>query len=228
MDKTGQGLGFLEKALNLIRQYKLWDFVKAFIVIGMVSLMAYCITNPDKVFEYFKRAGDKAHDELIEHRLDNTHKIQSSIDRLLYKTEASRVEVLELHNGNSSLAGIPFLKATATFEALNDNVLPVSSQYDNVNLSLIPFATRLFNDGYWCGNTEEMKVIDKSLCYRMLSNSTEHFAACVIQGVDKPIGFLFVSFERLPEGHNCDEVQKEINKAAMEIGVLMSVGQNLR
>lgn len=225
MDKTGQGLGFLEKALTLIKQYRLWDFIKAFIVVFLVALMCFCITNPTKVFEYFQKAGQIAHDELIEHRLNNTHKIQSSIDRLLYKVGASRVEVLEMHNGSNSISGIPFLKATATFEALDDDVQPIANQYNEVNLSLIPFATKLFDEGYWCGDTEDMKIIDKSLCYRMLSNNTNHFAAVVIQGVDKPIGFLFVSFDDLPENHSCEQIKKEINKTALEIGVLMEVNK---
>lgn len=227
MEKTEKGLGLVERALNLIKQYRLWDFIKAFIVVFMVSIMAFAITNPDKVFEYFQKAGKKAHDELLEHRLENTHKIQSTIDRLMYKVGASRVEVLEMHNGSNSIAGIPFLKATATFEAINDHVQPVASQYNEVNLSLIPFATTLFNDGYWCGNTEDMKAIDKSLCYRMLSNSTNHFAAVVIQGVDKPIGFLFVSFDELPENHCCEDIKKEITKSAIEIGVMMEINGSL-
>ena len=225
MEKTDKGLGLVEKALNLIKQYRLWDFIKAFILVFLVAIMGFCITNPDKVFEYFKKAEQKAHEELIEHRLNQTHKIQSSIDKLLYKVDASRVEILEMHNGNNSIAGLPFLKATATYEALNDNVMPVSNQYNGVNLSLIPFATTLFNDGYWCGDTEDMKQIDKSLCYRMLSNNTEHFAATVIFGVDKPIGFLFVTFEEIPDGHSCDEIKKEITRTAMEIGVMMEVNK---
>lgn len=225
MENTGKGLGLLEKSLNLIKQYKLWDFIKAFIVVFMVSIMVFGITNPDKVFEYFQRAGKKAHDELLEHRLNNTHKIQSSIERLMFKVGASRVEVLEMHNGNNSIAGIPFLKATATFEALDDDIQPIANQYNEVNLSLIPFATKLFNDGYWCGDTEDMKTIDKSLCYRMLSNNTNHFAAVVIQGVDKPIGFLFVSFDDLSENHDCEQIKREINKTALEIGVLMEVNK---
>ena len=225
MENTGKGLGLLEKSLNLIKQYKLWDFIKAFIVVFMVSIMVFGITNPDKVFEYFQRAGRKAHDELLEHRLNNTHKIQSSIERLMFKVGASRVEVLEMHNGNNSIAGIPFLKATATFEALDDDIQPIANQYNEVNLSLIPFATKLFDAGYWCGDTEDMKIIDKSLCYRMLSNNTNHFAAVVIQGVDKPIGFLFVSFDDLPENHDCEQIKREINKSALEIGVLMEVNK---
>lgn len=223
MDNTEKGLGLIERALDLIKKYRLWDFIKAFFIVLMVALMTFCITNPGKVFEYFNEAGRKAHDEKLEQRLENTHKIQSSIDRLMYKVGASRVEVLEMHNGNNSIAGIPFLKATATFEALNDTVMPVAGQYCEVNLSLIPFATKLFNDGYWCGNTEDMKAIDKSLCYRMLSNNTNHFAAVVIQGVDKPIGFLFVSFEELTQEHDCETIKREINRTAMEIGVMMSI-----
>lgn len=225
MNNVGSGLGFLEKALSLIKSYKLWDFIKAFIVVGMVSIMVFCITQPDKVFQYFNNAGKKAHDELLEQRLNQTHKIQSSIERLLYKVHASRVTLLEMHNGVNSIGGLPFLKATATFEALNDNVMPISNQYNEVNLSLIPFATKLFNDGYWCGDTQEIKKIDKSLCYKILSNGTEHFAAIVIYGVDKPIGFLFVTFEGTDVEHDCVMIKREIEKTAREISLLMEVSK---
>lgn len=225
MENTEKGLGLIEKALNLIKQYKFIDFVKAFFIIMMIAFMTFCITKPDKVFEYFNNAGKKAHDELLEQRLNQTHKIQASIDRLLYKVNASRVTLLEMHNGTNSMGGLPFLKATATFEALNDNVMPVSNQYNEVNLSLIPFATKLFNEGYWCGDTQEMKKIDKSLCYKILSNGTEHFAAIVIYGVDKPIGFLFVTFEDTDVEHDCNLVKREIEKTAREVSLLMEVSK---
>lgn len=225
MENTAKGLGLIEKALNLIKTYTLWDFFKAFIVVLLTAILTFCIVSPSTVFEYFQRAGDKRHSELLSQRLSNTHKIQSSVDRLLYKVGASRVLVCELHNGSNSIGGLPFLKATATFEGLNDNVYPISSQYNEVNLSLIPFASHLFKEDYWCGDTEKMKQIDKSLCYRILSNNTQHFAASVIYGVDKPIGFIFVSFENEPSDHDCKTVEREIHKTAMEIGLMMEINQ---
>lgn len=226
MENTGKGIGFLERVLTLIKQYKLWDFVKAFIVILMVALLTFCITKPEKVFEYFQTAGDEIHIEKIEHRLKTANKIQNTIDRLLYKVDASRVLILENHNGSENTNGLPFFKATCTYESLNEGVWPIAEQYQNTNLSLIPFSTYLYNNTYWCGNTVELKAIDKSLHYRMLSNGTEHFAATLIQGVGKPIGFMFVSFESIPDEHSCEEVKQSINKAAMEVALILEMNKN--
>lgn len=224
MDKTGQGLGFLEKALNLIRQYKLWDFIKAFIVIVMVSLMAYCITNPDKVFEYFKRAGDKAHDELIEHRLKNANKIQSAIDRLMYKTDASRCLVISLHNGLNDISNLPYLRASAIYESINDNIYPISEQYQNTMLSLLPFANHLYYNDYWCGDIDDLYEVDKTLYHKLSSNNVTHFCAATIQGTDKPIGFIFLTFT-YEVNHDCETVKKELQHTALEVALLMELAE---
>lgn len=75
-------------------------------------------------------------------------KVHNICDRLLFKVDASRVLILELHNGNAGEGGLPFAKATCTYEALNFDVIPVANQYDGVNLSLIPFADVMFKEGY--------------------------------------------------------------------------------
>jgi hypothetical protein len=111
---------------------------------------------------------------------------------------------------------------------MNIGVMPVSQAYQDQNLSLIPFATFLFNRGYWCGDTEELLEIDRALYYKMKSNNTEHFAACVIKGIDKPLAFFIVSFDTLPDDHhNCETVRDYIRHAAMEVAVFIEVGNRV-
>ena len=156
--------------------------------------------------------------------MENAPKIQRAIENLTYKVDASRSVVLELHNGTENINGIPYTKCSATYEALNIGVHPIASYYQSQNLSLMPFITHLFKHGYWCGNVDDLTEIDKSLAFKMKSNGTEHFTACVIEGVDKPLAILIVSFDKQPnEQHNCDQNRENIRHVAMELSVIFEV-----
>lgn len=223
LDNNIKTNSLLEKTLTLIKSYSLWDFIKAFIVMFILAVFTFCLTQPSKVIEYFERAKTAEHTELLQQRAEQNIRIQKITDKLLYTTNAQRVEVIELHNGAIANGGLPFLKATCTFENVADNVIPISSQYKDISLSLIPFASYLNNHQIWYGNTEEMKQFDKSLCYRLLSNNTTHFAATRITDGTKTIGFLFVSFSNVSDVHNCNYVKEHINMAATEISILLSI-----
>lgn len=217
-------LGLFERGFKLIKEVGVVKFIGYAILLAITTLVFYFVFNPTKGFELYEEWKDRQHTYLMEVRMDNAPKVQSLIDKLTYKVDASRVLLLELHNGNTSVGGIPFTKCSATFEGLNIGVHPIANQYQNQNLSLIPFASYLFDNGYWCGNTEELLNIDKALYYKMKSNNTEHFAACVIEGIDKPLAFLLISFDKLPdEAHDCVFVRENIRHIAMELAVLMEV-----
>lgn len=223
IDKTDKGIGFLERILEMVKKYSFFDFIKGFILILLTALVIGFISNPTYIFEKYKEWEDKKHAEQIELRMKNNEKLHILSEKLLYKVKAKRVLVLELHNGNTGNGGLPFSKCSATYEALNDNVAPVAELYQNVNLSLMPFATHLFQHGYWCGNVDDLQEIDRGLYYKMKSNNTEHFAACVIEGVDKPLAFLFVSFDAVD--HDCINVRENVRHVALEIALLLELNK---
>ena len=104
---------------------------------------------------------------------------------------------------------------------------PIAEQYQDVNMSLMPFISKLHHEGFWCGNTEELQNIDRGLYYKMKGNNTEHFAACVIEGVEnKAIAFMVVSFENTTEeltNHDCITNREYIRHVAMELAVFLEV-----
>lgn len=223
MNNLGESIGWLERALIIIEKYKVGTILKSFIILILLALFVGFINNPTYIFDKYKEWEEERHKELIEKRLATNAKVHNICDRLLFKVDASRVLILELHNGNAGEGGLPFAKATCTYEALNFDVIPVANQYDGVNLSLIPFADVMFKEGYWCGDAEDLMNIDKSLYYRLMSNGTEHFAACLIRGVDKPLAIMFVSFPVSKPEHNCDEIHHHINRAALELALLIEM-----
>ena len=227
MEDIDKGIGWLDKALTVVERYKMITVFKGIFIILLIAGTIGFIKNPTWIFEKYQEWEDKQHSEKLEHRLANNEKMHILAEKLLYKVNADRVMILELHNGLSSNSGLPFAKCSATYEAINDGVHPVADQYQDVNLSLMPFATELFDNGYWCGNTKELKGIDKALCYRMLGNDTSHFAGVVIYGIDKPLAFLFVKFKNIPDNHSCEEIRKIINDNALQLALLLELNKEI-
>ena len=227
IDNTDDALGWLERILVLIKDYGPFKILGAALLISLVSSILYFTLNPTKLFEIYVDFKNDKHTELMNLRLEMAPKIQSLIDKLTYGIGATRTLVLEMHNGSTGSGGLPFTKCSATYESLNLGKHPVAHQYQEVNMSLMPFANFLFEKGYWCGNTNELESIDRSLYYKMKSNGTEHFAACVIEGVDnKAIAFMIVSFDKENHdmyNHDCAFTRKNIRHVSMELAVVLEV-----
>lgn len=222
MEKIDKGIGWLERIMTLIEKYSIFQFLKGFFIILLTCLLVWFVTNPTYIFEKYDEWRSHSHNEKMEIRLKNNGKLQLMAEKLLYKIGADRVMILELHNGLSSNSGFPFAKCSATYEALNKGITPIANQYQDVNLSLVPFASELFSNTYWCGNVKDLEQIDRGLTYKMLSNGTEHFAGCVIKGVDKPLAFIFVSFGSISE-HQCNDVKNIIKSSTLELALLLEL-----
>lgn len=225
LDKTEKGIGWVERLMQLVDKYSIWKFLKAFLIIIATAMLVGIISNPTYIFEKYKEWADNEHSERIEQRMKNNEKLHLKAEQLMYRVSADRVMVLELHNGLENSVGLPFSKCSATYEALNVDTQPIAEQYQNVNLSLMPFATYLFHNGYWCGDTEELAEIDRGLYYKMKANGTEHFAACLVEGVDKPLAFLFVSYQSIPDAHQCDVVRENIRHISLETALLLELNK---
>lgn len=232
IDNTDSAIGWLERLLVLLKEYGVWRILGATLLIVVVSAFLYFMLNFTKVFEIYDAWKDRQHDERMELRMQMGPKIQSLTDKLTYSTNATRTMILELHNGNTGNGGLPFTKCTATYESLNIGKHPVAQQYQDVNMSLMPFINYLIKDGYWCGDTDELQNIDRSLYYKIKSNGIEHFSACIIEGIDnKAIAFMIVSFDEKRENiinHNCDTTRKKLRHVAMEVAVILEVTRLLQ
>lgn len=220
-----KGLSWLNQGLAIVEKYKLKTIFKAFLILLLIAGFIGFLKNPTWVFEKYEAWKDKKHTIALEKRLANNEKLHISAEKLLYKVGADRVMILELHNGLENSNGLPFSKCSATYEAIELQVKPVADQYQNVNLSLMPFVNEVFHKGYWCGNVDELEDIDKGLYYKMKSNGTEHFACCLIEGVEEPLAFLFVSFKNPIDStaHDCAMVRENIRHIALEQALLLEL-----
>lgn len=226
IENTDSAISWLEKFLKLLKEYGPFKILASTFMIAFISIFFYVVFNPTAVFEVYDEWKARTHNDLMDLRMDLAPKIQTTVDKLTYKIGATRTLVLELHNGSTGNGGLPFTKCTATYEGLNIYAIPQSQDFQDQNLSLIPFATHLFNVGYWCGNTEELLNIDRALYHKIKGHGTDHFAACLIKGVEKPLAFMVVCFEGpLSPDHNCEEVREHIRHVAMELAVYIEVNK---
>ena len=224
--KIDKGLGWLEKCLSIVEKYKFKTIFKAVAVILIIAATVGFLKNPTWIFEQYEEWKDKQHQEQMDLRNVNNQKIQHILDKSLYKIGADRITILELHNGTESIGGLPFTKCSATFEVMDDGIIPIAQQYQDQQLSLIPFSHYLAENGYFCGNLKELETIDRGLYHRMASNGTTHFAACLIEGVEKPLAFLFVSFNGpLSDDHNCENVRLQIRHIALEVALCLELNK---
>lgn len=220
-------LGWLDRGLAIVERYRLKTIFKALFILALIAGFIAFLKNPTWIFEKYEEWKRKEHTIALEQRMANSEKLHVSSEKLLYKVGADRVMVLELHNGLENANGLPFSKCSATYEALEMNVSPVANQYQNVNLSLMPFVNEVFRKGYWCGDVDEIATIDKGLYYKMKSNGTEHFACCLIEGIDKPLALLFVSFKTPIDStlHDCSHVRENIRHIALEQALLLELNK---
>lgn len=225
LENTEKGLSFLDKALAMVEKYKITTILKGAFIVLLVAATVGFIQHPTYIFEKYKEWSDQQHKELLEKRMKNNEKLHLKAEQLLYRINADRVMILELHNGLENAAGLPFSKCSATYEALNMGVKPIADQYQSVNLSLMPFATFLFEKGYYCGNVEDLAQIDRGLYYKMMANETTHFAACVVEGVDNALAFIFVSFKAIDDDHKCEEIREAVRHIALEAALLLELNK---
>lgn len=229
VDNTSKVITWLGNMLRMLKQYGISKIIMSALIIAVLSLFFFLLFNPSKLFDAYDGWKAVRHAERTELREEITPKIQSLIDKLTFQIDASRTIVLELHNGTTGTGGLPFNKCTATFEADNLEVKPVYDQYNDIALSLMPFTAVLFTQGYWAGSTDELIGIDRGLAYKMKSNGTEYFIACIIEGIDEPLSILIVSYPSAEKGLlRASDAREYIRHVAMEISVLLEVERQVR
>ncbi len=222
IEDTTQSIGLLEKVLQICDKYSVLQILKALAVLITVSVVLFIAFNPSRIFEMYDDYKERQHDEAMKQRTLYAPQIQTALDQLRINTKADRVLFLEYHNGTVSTGGLPFKFASAAFESLSDNIYPVASQYADVNLTLLPFASYIHKHSYHCGNIELLKDIDKSLMYRMMSNNVEHLAITEVRGVKEPLGILVLTYTH-PIEHNCDEIRAQMDRTAIDIAVKLEL-----
>lgn len=146
-------------------------------------------------FENRIKEEGKAHIKATLHRKNITPKVRQILSELAEEVKADRVVLFEFSNGSSNLIGLPFLYLSATAEVVKSGILPISNQYQKLNVSIIAeFLEKLETKGYfYAKDINEISTEFPMLYNMMYVNNVKSALFYTIIGVDDTIGFLLVT-----------------------------------
>lgn len=163
----------------------------------------------------------RKHNEDAFKRMENNPKISMALKDILINLGATRSTVCEIHNGTNTIAGVPFIHLTMTFEEISNEVQYSRDEYLGLNMSRIPFISKHFQQGTWIGSTNEIEKEDKFLASKLKNNDDNYMGFMLIHGQEEPLGILTVAWKE-PEDHpNKELIIAEMSKASQKISTLL-------
>lgn len=171
---------------------------------------------------------EQIHDYEMNLRLENSAALNNVVLQLMYETNADRVLLAEYHNGSSNVSGIPFLKWSVTFEAFRDEMgYGVANEYQQQQITLYPFITHIGDNYLYRGYVEtELKEIDKSYAYKLMSNRVEYIIVSqIVNNKGYKCGMLILEYT---DASKIDEyvVKQRLHRASQECAALLTLSHH--
>ena len=168
------------------------------------------------------------HDYEMNLRMENSAALNNVVMQLMYETKADRVLLAEYHNGSSNVSGVPFLKWSVTFEAFTDNVgFGVANEYQQQQITLYPFITHIGENYLYRGFVEtELKSIDKSYAYKLMSHKIEYIIVSqIVNDKGSKCGMLILEYT---DASVIDEylVKQKLHRASQECAALLTLSHH--
>lgn len=205
-------------------------FLVVVIILGAVAATSYLFANKAAkgAVETQLIIQQQIHDYEMNMRLQNSAALNSLVVQLMYETKADRVLLAEYHNGSSNVSGIPFLKWSVTFESFRDEVgFSVANDYQLQQITLYPFITHIGENYLYRGYVEtELKEIDKSYAYKLLSHGIEYIIVSqIVNDKGSKCGMLILEYT---DASVIDEynVKQRLHKASQECAALLTLSKH--
>ena len=168
---------------------------------------------------------DQLHEYEMNMRMENSAALNNTVLQLMYETKADRVLLAEYHNGSSNVSGVPFLKWSVTFESFRDEVgFSVANDYQLQQITLYPFITHIGDNYLYRGFVEtDLKAIDKSYAYKLLSHKIEYIIVSqIVNERGSKCGMLILEYT---DASVVNEylVKQWLHKASQECAALLTL-----
>ena len=201
------------------------------IVLGLVAGVAYIFADKatNNAVEAQLVIQQQIHDYEMNMRLKNSAALNSLVVQLMYESNADRVLLAEYHNGSSNVSGIPFLKWSVTFESFRDEIgFSVANDYQQQQITLYPFITHIGENYLYRGFVEtDLKAIDKSYAYKLLSHKIEYIIVSqIVNDKGSKCGMLILEYT---DASVIDEynVKQKLHKASQECAALLTLSKHI-
>lgn len=217
-----KGVGWLQKIIGLQKKHGFFTILKGLFVLLVTAYVIFFALNPRYLLDKIEMVKTERHDDAVSRRMQVDAEIRLMLNRLLHNLDADRTWLIELHNGGKNLSsGLPFLYGDMRIEEVATGVDNVDDEYTNFSLSKYPFISKVFDDGFFCGNIESLCDIDERMYFKFKSNDVNEVALLALYSGDKPLGILGISFCG-DNQMNAVEVGRSIRKCGVKVATLLS------
>lgn len=199
------GLSWLERILQLCKEYGVFNILKGLFSLIMLSLTLRICYNPSFLFDKYTDYMTQRHAKELHERTEYDQQIKSLLPVYLYKYHADRVWIIQYHNGI-----MDWQHGTMRFELCNDEVESIKNQYNDFNLTWINLPYYLKTNEVFIGDMVKLDSIDSTLYTQLKKNNVQYLACTIIKdNSGYPIGILGVTWKNIPP--NIDSLQNKIH-----------------
>lgn len=199
------GLSWLERILQLCKEYGVFNILKGLFILIMLSLTLRICYNPSFLFDKYTDYMTQRHAKELHERTEYDQQIKSLLPVYLYKYHADRIWIIQYHNGI-----MDWQHGTMRFELCNDEVESIKNQYNDFNLTWINLPYYLKTNEVFIGDMVKLDSIDSTLYIQLKKNNVQYLACTIIKdNSGYPIGILGVTWKNIPP--NIDRLQNKIH-----------------
>lgn len=199
------GLSWLERILQLCKEYGVFNISKGLFILIMLSLTLRICYNPSFLFDKYIDYMTQRHAKELHKRTEYDQQIKSLLPVYLYKYHADRIWIIQYHNGI-----MDWQHGTMRFELCNDEVESIKNQYNDFNLTWINLPYYLKTNEVFIGDIVKLDSIDSTLYTQLKKNNVQYLACTIIKdNSGYPIGILGVTWKNIPP--DIDRLQNKIH-----------------
>lgn len=220
----------IAKIGNMTLKQVLTFFSVVVIILASVGVISYICADKaaNEAFQVQLETQKKIHAYEMNMRLQNSSALNNMVIQLMYETNADRVLLAEYHNGSSNVSGIPFLKWSVTVESFRDEIgFSVANDYQQQQITLYPFISHIGDNYLYRGYVEdELKNIDKSYAYKLLSHKIEYIIVSqIVNNKGSKCGMLILEYT---DASKIDQyvVKQKLHKASQECASLLTLSHH--
>ena len=211
------GLSWLGTLLNYIKQYGVFNIIKATMLLIILSFSLRLCFDPEYIFERYNKFVIEKHDIELQERAELDRQIKNNLPTYLYKYRADRVWIIQYHNGI-----MDWQHGTMRFELTRSNLEPVQTQYNDFNLTWLNLPYYLKDHNLFVGDLNELQKYDRVL-YEQLAKNNVAYLACILikDNTGKDIGIFGVTWASIPKDIDVETIVQRLYTDSGEIKYLI-------
>lgn len=211
------GLSWLGTLLNYIKQYGVFNIIKATMLLIILSFSLRLCFDPEYIFEKYNKFVIEKHNIKLHERAELDRQIKNNLPTYLYKYRADRVWIIQYHNGI-----MDWQHGTMRFELTRSNLEPVQTQYNDFNLTWLNLPYYLKDHNLFVGDLNELQKYDRVL-YEQLAKNNVAYLACILikDNTGKDIGIFGVTWASIPKDIDVETIVQRLYTDSGEIKYLI-------